>query len=72
MPTWLRTIADWNPVSATVAATRQLFGSPAATTAGHTAWPLEHPVIASLGWSLAIIAVFIPLAVRKYRTAASR
>ena len=42
MPPWLRTIADWNPVSALAAAARQLLGIPPAPANG--AWPLEHPV----------------------------
>lgn len=29
-PAWLRAIADWNPVSALAAASRQLFGNPGA------------------------------------------
>ena len=33
------------------------------------AWPMEHPVLASLLWSVLIIAVFRTLAVRKYRSA---
>jgi len=41
MPPWLRAIADWNPVSALAAATRQLPGNPVAPANG--AWPLEHP-----------------------------
>ena len=28
MPVWLGTIAEWNPLSATVTATRDLFGNP--------------------------------------------
>ena len=64
MPTWLRTIADWNPISATVAGCRQLFGNP--TVIHPTAWPLQHPVVASVGWSLLILIVFVPLAVRRY------
>jgi ABC-2 type transport system permease protein len=64
MPTWLRTIADWNPISATVAGCRQLFGNP--TVIHPTAWPLQHPVVASVGWSLLILVVFVPLAVRRY------
>jgi ABC transporter DrrB family efflux protein len=71
MPAWLRTIADWNPLSATVSALRRLFGSPGLPTSHH-AWPLDHPVAASLIWSVAIAAVFFPLAVRRYRTATSR
>src|SRR5262249_3754974 len=46
MPAWLRTIADWNPVSALATAVRELFGNPQVPTNG--AWPLEHPVWASV------------------------
>jgi ABC-2 type transport system permease protein len=67
MPSWLRTIADWNPVSVAVAATRQLFGNPGGAV-GHTAWPLEHAVVASLLWSLLLLAIFVPLSVWRYRT----
>jgi ABC-2 type transport system permease protein len=68
MPTWLRTISDWNPVSATVTACRTLFGNPGQKVAGgEHAWPLQHPVLGSLGWSLIFLAVFIPLAVGRYR-----
>jgi ABC-2 type transport system permease protein len=64
MPGWLRLIADWNPVSALAAAVRQLIGSPAAPANG--AWPLEHPVVASLAWSALLLAVFVPLCTRRY------
>jgi hypothetical protein len=47
MPTWLRAIADWNPVSALAAAIRDLFGNPGAPTNG--TWQLEHPVPAARG-----------------------
>ncbi|MGH3095346.1 MAG: ABC transporter permease [Streptosporangiales bacterium] len=67
MPVWLQAIADWNPVSAVVAASRELFGNPGVVTS--TAWPLQHPVLATLGWSLALLVVFVPLAVYRYRTA---
>ncbi|MGA4540085.1 ABC transporter permease [Uniformispora flossi] len=68
MPGWLQTIADWNPFSATVQAGRVLFGNPGVSESD--AWPMEHPVWASLFWSLLIIALFRTLAVRKYRRAA--
>ena len=71
MPGWLRPIADWNPMSATVAATRELFGNPTATT-GPVAWPLQHPIVMSAGWSVLILVVFVPLAVHRYRVANSR
>ncbi|HEY3944181.1 MAG TPA: ABC transporter permease [Solirubrobacteraceae bacterium] len=67
MPTVVRTIADWNPVSAVTAAGRHLFGNPNPAAAIH-AWPLQHAVLASLVWSLALLAVFAPLAIRLYRT----
>ena len=39
MPGWLGTIAEWNPLSATVAATRELFGNPGW---GGDSWPATH------------------------------
>ncbi|MFI7097754.1 ABC transporter permease [Streptomyces sp. NPDC050161] len=71
MPTFLQYIAEWNPFSATVQAARDLFGNsiagrPVSVTG---AWPMEHPVWASLLWSVVIIALFRTLAVRKYRSA---
>ena len=68
MPAWLRTIADWNPVSAAVAACRGVFGS-AGASAASTAWPLTHPIVATLAWSGLLLAVFVPLSVRRYTTA---
>jgi ABC transporter DrrB family efflux protein len=68
MPVILRTIADWNPLSATVAACRQLFGNPGAAYTGN-AWPLHHPITASIGFSLILLVIFAPLAVHRYRTA---
>jgi ABC-2 type transport system permease protein len=68
MPAWLRTIADWNPVSAAVAAGRGLFGNPGLPT-GEVALPLRHPVAATLLWSVTLLVIFVPLAVHRYRTA---
>ncbi|GAA2441709.1 ABC transporter permease [Streptomyces mauvecolor] len=67
MTAWLRHIAEWNPFSATVQACRTLFGNPGVVHSG--AWPMQHPVWASLLWSVLIIVVFRTLAVRKYRSA---
>jgi ABC-2 type transport system permease protein len=66
MPAVLRAIADWNPVSAVTAAARQLFGNPNPSASIH-AWPMQHPVIASLLWSAAMLVVFAPLASALYR-----
>lgn len=69
MTPWLRHIAEWNPFSATVQACRELFGNPGVVQSD--AWPMQHPVWASVMWSVLIIAVFRTLSVRKYRSAAS-
>jgi ABC-2 type transport system permease protein len=66
MPAVLRTIADWNPVSAVTAAARQLWHNPNPSAAIH-AWPMQHPVVASLIWSIALLAVFAPLAAWLYK-----
>jgi ABC-2 type transport system permease protein len=66
MPAVLRTIADWNPVSAVAAASRELFGNPN-PSASINAWPMQHPVAAALLWSAVLLAVFAPLAVALYR-----
>ncbi|MEU7007943.1 ABC transporter permease [Streptomyces sp. NPDC046332] len=67
MASWLQPIAEWNPFSATVQACRVLFGNPGVSTSD--AWPMVHPVWASIIWSVLIIVVFRTLAVRKYRSA---
>jgi ABC transporter DrrB family efflux protein len=66
MPTWLRHIAEWNPVSSLVQAMRELWGNgPAASD--NAAWPLHHPVLVTVAWSVLITAVFAPLAVAAFR-----
>ncbi|MEU8714814.1 ABC transporter permease [Streptomyces sp. NPDC093272] len=69
LPAFLRHIAEWNPFSATVQAARELFGNLPPGFNASSAWPMQHPVAASLIWSVAIILVFRTLAVRKYRSA---
>ncbi|WP_030373972.1 ABC transporter permease [Streptomyces rimosus] len=69
MPTFLRHIAEWNPFSATVQAARELFGNLPPNYKAPDAWPMQHPVWASLIWSVLIIVAFRTLAVRKYRSA---
>ncbi|WP_327748433.1 ABC transporter permease [Streptomyces europaeiscabiei] len=69
MTPWLQHVADWNPFSATVQACRQLFGNPGVSPSD--AWPMQHPVWASLMWSVLIIVIFRTLSVRKYRSASA-
>jgi len=66
MPWVLRVIAEWNPVSAVAAACRTLFGNPNPSAAIHV-WPMQHPVLASVAWSLILIAIFAPLAAHLFR-----
>ena len=61
MPGWMQAIANWNPVSAVCAGTRHLWGNPN-PSAAVKAWPMQHPVEASLIWSVLILAVAAPLA----------
>jgi ABC-2 type transport system permease protein len=71
LPAGLRAFAEWNPISAVVAAVRDLFGNPTGLPV-HPAWPLEHAIPVSIAWSVAILAVCAPLAVRRYRAATAR
>ena len=69
MPGWLQPIAEWNPLSSLAAACRELFGNPNPAAAVQV-WPAQHPELAVLCWSAAMLVVFAPLAVRLYRSKA--
>jgi ABC-2 type transport system permease protein len=60
MPAALRAYADHQPVTATVNAVRALV----------LGGPTLSRVLVAVAWSVAIVAVFAPLAVRRYRQAA--
>jgi ABC-2 type transport system permease protein len=66
LPDGLRQVAEWNPISAIAAATRTLFGNPVALP-DDAAWPLQHPVIAAVAWSVAILAIAAPLCVWRFQ-----
>lgn len=70
LPSVLRAIAEWNPVSALAQAAREAFGNPIPFSTD--AWSLNHPVLYLLMWVVAILAVFVPLSVRQYTRATSR
>jgi ABC transporter DrrB family efflux protein len=69
LPGVLRTFAEWNPVSAVTQAVRELFGNLPAGTPEPTVWPLENPVLYTAIWIVVIVAVFLPLSVRRYARA---
>jgi ABC transporter DrrB family efflux protein len=64
MPGWLGAVAEWNPVSATVSATRELFGNPGW---GGASWADQHALLLAVVWPLLILALFAPLAVRRWQ-----
>ena len=62
MPSGLRDFAEVNPITVVVDAMRALWlGAPA----GNSIW-------GAVAWSIALIVIFAPLAVAKYRRTASR
>ena len=72
LPTPLRIFAEWNPVSAVTQAARELFGNIPPGMPEPSAWPLQNPVAYTLVWVAITIAVFAPLAMRRYRRAGTR
>jgi len=59
-----RVIGQWEPISTLVAAIRHVCQGTNATGS----WPLEHPVVAMIGWCVVIIGICVPLALRRFRT----
>jgi ABC-2 type transport system permease protein len=59
-----RVIGEWDPLSAFVAAIRQLCQG----IHSSGSWQLDHPVVAMVGWCVLITAVCVPLALRRFRT----
>jgi ABC-2 type transport system permease protein len=72
LPGPLRAVAEWNPVSSMTQAARELFGNTGPGVPQSEAWSLQHPALYTVLWSVLILAVFVPLAVRQYKQAASR
>jgi ABC transporter DrrB family efflux protein len=72
LPTVLRTIAEWNPVSSVTQAARELFGNINPEAPPPDVWSLQHPVLYTLIWVVIILAVAIPVTVRKYKRTTSR
>jgi ABC-2 type transport system permease protein len=58
-----RAIAEWDPISALVASVRVLT-TPAFHSSG--SWQLVHPQLAMVGWCLLLLAICVPLALRRF------
>jgi ABC transporter DrrB family efflux protein len=69
MPRALQYFAEWNPVSTMVAACRELFGLENQFGATAGSFPSENPLLTSFIYMLIIMAIFIPISVRKYKRA---
>lgn len=66
MPSWLRTMAEWNPISALTQALRDNWGVAGSAVRADAPWPLHNPELATILWSLAITAIIAPLALRAF------
>ncbi|WP_405693697.1 ABC transporter permease [Streptomyces sp. NBC_01185] len=63
MPGWLGAVVEWNPMSATATAVRGLFGNPGGASGS---WAAEHAELLSVAWPVALLVLFLPLAVRRF------
>ncbi|SJM47593.1 ABC transporter, permease protein [Actinomycetales bacterium JB111] len=64
MPGWLGAIAQWNPLSATVIAVRDLFGAGGGADVAGT-WVGEHALLLAIAWPALIVVVCSLLARRR-------
>ena len=64
MPSWLGFLAEWNPLTATIYATRDLFGNPGVPSASFVA---ENAVALAVAWPIILLAIFAPLSIHRYR-----
>jgi ABC transporter DrrB family efflux protein len=65
MPRWIGVIAEWNPLSATITATRDLFGNPVAAEAG--GFTIDNAVALAVALPVVITMLTLPLAIRTYQ-----
>ena len=73
MPAGLQAVAAWNPLSALTLSCRELFGNPTGLATGErTYWSLATPELYTLLSCALLLAIFVPLAVRKYRRTTAR
>ncbi|MGW4241261.1 ABC transporter permease [Nocardia sp. NPDC004722] len=72
LPTVLRVVAEWNPVSAVTQATRDLFGNTSPMGPAQDVFPMQHPVATTFLWIVVILAIFVPLALKQYKRSVSR
>jgi ABC-2 type transport system permease protein len=72
LPGPLRVFAEWNPVSALIQATRELFGNiPAGIPTGDS-WLQQNPITTVFIALVLMLLIFIPLSIRKFKSISSR
>ncbi|WP_431901001.1 ABC transporter permease [Nonomuraea sp. bgisy101] len=64
MPGWLGAIAEWNPLSATATAVRELF---AGVHQGGLTWAAEHALLTAAAGPLLLTLVLAPLAILAFK-----
>lgn len=64
MPFWLGAIADWNPLSSTVNAARELFGNPGVVA---DSWITQNAMVMAVVWPVVLLLIFFPLSVSAFR-----
>lgn len=72
LPTPLRVFAEWNPVSALVQAARDLFGNTPPGVPVGDAWTAQNPIATVLIGMAVMLAIFVPLSIRKFQLISSR
>jgi len=68
MPVWLQAFAEHQPITVVANALRGLMLGPEALPPGHT---VAGQTLLAIVWTAAILTVFVPLAVRAYRSSVS-
>ncbi len=67
MPSALRVVAQWNPISTLADSLRHLFGNPVSPAVPGAPWPTAHPIPYTLVWIVVLVACCAPVAIRAYR-----
>ena len=62
-----RTIGEWDPISALVSTSQKLADGYQA----HGSWLLTHGELAMVIWSLAMLVIFVPLALHRFNNTVS-
>ena len=68
LPDWLQPFALWNPVSTLTVSLRGIWGNPNPSALTTDSPATQEPILVTLVWIAAIVAIFAPLGIRRYRS----